>query len=231
MITKPLPHDLDAERAVIGSLMVNPAAIDEIRPILKSGDIYRDEHRALFDCVLDMHGRGLPLDPVTVQDELEKRGTLESVGGFAEITRFYQYIESATHAAHYAKIVAEHGKRRRLIWAGEQVAGLGYDEKVSPDVIRDKAEKWIGQATPLVARTMDHVGAGLEAFIDKQSLMESGEGDFAIPAALKSVDDALGGYTRGECTVFSAPTGEGKTAFAFQELLDKARRGFGAAYV
>jgi replicative DNA helicase len=49
-LTRPLPHDLDAERALIGALMVNPDAINDVRPILKSGDIYRDEHRALFDC-------------------------------------------------------------------------------------------------------------------------------------------------------------------------------------
>jgi replicative DNA helicase len=231
MNTRPLPHDLDAERALIGSLMINPAAIDDIRPILKSGDIYRDEHRALFDTVLDMHARGLPLDPVTIQDELEKRNALESVGGFAEITRFYQYVESAAHAAHYAKIVAEHGARRNQVKVATKVIELAHDETKSPEKTREWAEHWLLKTTPLVARTMDHVGAGLEAFIDKQALMESGEGDFAIPAALKSIDDGLGGYTRGECTVFSAPTGEGKTAFAFQELLDKARRGFGAAYV
>jgi replicative DNA helicase len=168
---------------------------------------------------------------VTIQDDLERRDKLADVGGFAEITRFYQYVESAAHAAHYASIVAEHGKRRRLVWAGEQIGQLAHDNKVKPDDISDKAEKWLRQATPLVARTMDHVGAALEDFVEKQAQIEAGESTFFIPAALKSVDDKLGGYARGECTVFSAPTGEGKTAFAFQELLDKARRGFGAAYV
>jgi replicative DNA helicase len=230
MNTRPLPHDLDAERALIGALMINPAAIDDIRPILKSGDIYRDEHRALFDTVLDMHARGLPLDPVTIQDELEKRDALESVGGFAAITRFYQYVESAAHAAHYAKIVAEHGARRRLIWTSDQITDAVYKEQPLEE-IRTKAEKWLGQSTPMVTRTVDHIGAALEGMLEKQAQIESGESQFFLPCALQSMERAFGGYARGECTVISAPTGEGKTALALQEFLDKARRGYAAAYV
>jgi replicative DNA helicase len=231
MITKPLPHDLDAERALIGSLMIDPRAIDEIRPILKSGDIYRDENRVLFDTLLDMHGRGLPLDPVTVQDELEKAGNLEKIGGFAEITRHFQYVPTALHAAQYAAIVAEHGKRRRQAWTGERLIEGAHDPTVSPEQLRVKAEKWLAQSTPMVARTVDHIGAALEGMLEKQSQIESGESQFFLPCALESMERAFGGYARGECTVLSAPTGEGKTALALQEFLDKARRGYAAAYV
>jgi replicative DNA helicase len=236
MNTRPLPHDLDAERALIGALMINPNAINDIRPILKSGDIYRDENRILFDTLLDMHERGLPLDPITVQDELEKQphpkhgNALIAIGGFAEITRHFQYVPTALHATRYAQIVAEHGARRRLLWTSEQITEATYKEEPL-DLIRQKADRWLGQSTPMVARTVDHIGAALEGMLEKQAQIESGESQFFLPCALQSMERAFGGYARGECTVLSAPTGEGKTALALQEFLDKARRDYSAVYV
>lgn len=230
MNIRPMPFDLDAERALIGSLMINPDAIDAVRPILKSGDLYRDESRVMFDTILQLHERGAGLDPVTVCDALEKADALEKVGGFAEVTRYFQYVPSALHAEHYAAIVAEHGARRRLIWTADQITDAVHKEAPLSE-IRTKAENWLAQATPMVHRTVDHIGTALEGMIEKQAQLESGESQFFIPCALASMEHAFGGYARGECTVFSAPTGEGKTALALQELLDKARRGLSAAYV
>ncbi len=227
---RPLPYDIDAERALLGSLMVDPSVITAIRPILKTGDLYRDEHKVLFETLLDLHERGFGLDPVTVCDALEKAGTLEKAGGFADITRFFQYVPTALHAEHYAQIVAEHGARRRLIWTADKITEAVYDEQPL-EVIRQKADKWLGQSTPMVSRTIDHIGAALEQMAEKQAQIEAGTAQYFIPAALHDVERAFGGYARGELTVFSAPTGEGKTAFGLQELLDKARRGYGAVYV
>lgn len=237
MSTRPLPYDMDAERALIGSMMANPAIINEVRPILKSGDIYRDENKVLFECLLDMQERGLPLDPVTVQDELEKRpakghdNALAAIGGFAEITRHFQYVPTALNAPQYATITAEHGARRRYIKGFEKGIEACYNPTIPPMQILQRLEQWMGRAAPTMARTIDHIGAALEGMLEKQAQIESGESQFFIPCALQSMEHAFGGYARGECTVFSAPTGEGKTALALQEFLDKARRGFSAAYV
>ncbi len=78
------------------------------------------------------------------------------------ISATFQYVPTALrHAEHYAQIVAEHGARRRLIWTADKITEAVYDEQPL-EVIRQKADKWLGQSTPMVSRTIDHIGAALE---------------------------------------------------------------------
>jgi replicative DNA helicase len=221
---------LEAEEAVLGSLMIDNSSIIKIIPILKEGDFYREKHQYIFEAIRVLHECGCPCDPVTLTDEIERKGQLGDVGGPAAITELFQRVPTALHVEYYAGIVAEFGALRRLVWVGEATAAAAH-ERESVTAIRQKIEKWLGQAAPLVRNTIDHINPAITDALYQLEQIRNGESDYFLPSFSHDVDRVLGGYARGECTVIGNFTGNGKTAWALQELRDKARRGFGGVYV
>ena len=134
------PHNLDAEVSVLGSMLLSKDAIAEVNEIVGADDFYRGAHRTLFEAVCDLYDRGEPVDPVTLGDELEGRGTLESVGGVVAISDLISRVPTAANAAYYARIVAEQALRRRLIDAGTQITRIGYDGEHGAEEAVDSAE-------------------------------------------------------------------------------------------
>lgn len=122
----PVPQDLDAERSVIGSMLLKPAAITDVLEHVKPHDFYRPAHEQIFDVALDLFGRGDPVDPITVADELRKRGTLRRVGGQAYLHDLVAAVATTSNADYYAEIVHERAVMRRLIAAGETITQIGY---------------------------------------------------------------------------------------------------------
>lgn len=221
---------VEAEEAVLGSLMIDNASIVKIIPILKGGDFYRDKHQWIFEAIKTLHSKGNPCDPVTLTDELERVGRLGDAGGPAAVTELFMRVPTALHVEYYANIVAEFGALRRLVWVSEETAAAAH-RRESVAAIRQKIEKWLGQAAPLVRNTIDHINPAIVDALYQLDQIRDGESDYFLPSFSHDVDRVLGGYARGECTVIGNFTGNGKTAWALQEGRDKARRGFGVVYV
>lgn len=229
-IDRPMPYNLEAEQAVLGSLMIDNTAINKIQHILKTGDFYRTEHQIIFDTLLTLFERNEPADTLTMGDELERNGQLQEIGGPAALSELFLSVVTAFNVEHYANIVADYGARRRLIWAGEQITQAAYTN-APVDKIRDKAEKWIGQASVNTRRTIDHVGSALTDAFAQLDQIQNSKSNFFLPCMLHDVERTVEGFARGECTVLGNFTGNGKTAWALQELMDKARRGFSGVYI
>lgn len=225
-----LPYNMDAELALVGSILVDPAALPKVRSILKTGDLYRKENQTLYTALLEMSDSGIDVDYVTLQEYLEAQGKYEEVGGFAGVAKLMDYIPTSAHVEHYANIVAKHGAQRRVLWALEKTKEAIYND-VPLETIRIKLEHWMGQATPLVRNTIDHAAHGVSDALIQLEQIEAGTSDFFLPCALHEFERAFGGYARGEVTVIGNFTGNGKTAFGLQEALDKARRGYGVMYI
>lgn len=221
---------LEAEEAVLGSLMIDNASIIKIKPILKEGDFYREKHQFLFETIKSLHERGCPCDPVTITDELERVGRLGDCGGPAAVTEFFMRVPTAIHVVYYANIVAELGALRRMVWVGTETAAAAY-RRESVAAIRQKVEKWLGQAAPLIRNTIDHINPAIEDALAQLQQIRDGQSNYFLPCSLHDVEHAFGGFVRGECTVLGNFTGGGKTAFALQEGRDKAQRGYGVVYV
>ena len=137
------PHNLDAETSVLGAMLLSKDAIAEVSELVGPADFYRGAHRTLYEAVRDLYDRGEPVDPVTLADELEHRGTLEDVGGAVGITDLVSRVPTAANALYYARIVAEQALRRRLIDAGTDITRLGYDAAKGTDEAVDAAEQRI----------------------------------------------------------------------------------------
>lgn len=142
------PHDPAAEQSVLGALMLNRDVILDVAGVLDVADFYLPRHQAVYDCVLDLHSRGEPVDPITVSAELERRGELGRVGGGPYLHTLTAIVPTATNAGYYAEIVADKAKARRLIEAGTRLAARAAMPGVDLDELRAEHQAAIATHTP-----------------------------------------------------------------------------------
>jgi len=138
---KMIPHNVGAEEAVLGSLLIDPEALFRVSPFLKGEDFYIQKNSWIYDATLALHERREPIDFVTLCDELERQGQLEEAGGTAYITQLINAVPSAIHVESYGRIVEQAAIRRRLISAASQIAQLAYQETEEIDLTVDQAEQ------------------------------------------------------------------------------------------
>ena len=140
------PHNLDAEKAVLGALLTNGsnsgAVVDTVTSILKSEDFYRDAHRIIYDAILEIVHANKTADFITVGEELDRRKRLDAVGGLAYITSLANESVSYNVEEH-AKIISEKAQLRRLIDAGNKIVGMTYAGEDEPTAILNKAEQMV----------------------------------------------------------------------------------------
>src|SRR5207248_2708175 len=122
------PQNLDAERSVLGGVLLDNAALNEILELLKPEDFYRDAHRKVFEAMCGLSSRGEPIDRVTLKDELTALGAYEAVGGEDFVDLLDKLVPSAANLMYYARIVHEKALARRVIEAAHAIATQGYEQ-------------------------------------------------------------------------------------------------------
>lgn len=135
------PQNLEAEQAVLGSMIIERAAIERAAEILKPEDFYRDAHREIFETILALAERDEPVDTITLSDELRTRSLLDRVGGQMYLLILMEAPSTAANIEYYAKLVEEKSILRRLQDAGSQISGLAYSEFDAIDEVVDRAER------------------------------------------------------------------------------------------
>src|SRR5438093_435552 len=191
------PHDLDAEMSILGSILLDPLSIAKVLQFLHPEDFYRENNGQIFRAALDLFAAGEPIDNVTLASQLQTMGLLDRVGGRAQLASMQSAVPTAANIEYYGRIVKEKAYKRRLISAGGNIAGFGYDDSV-------EAEDAINQAQSLVfgvaddrdqrelARLYDLLGPAMERI---SILMESGQGVVGIPSGFHDLDRMTGGFT------------------------------------
>lgn len=152
------PQDIDAERAVLGSILIDRDAMTEVADFLAPGDFCRPVHAAIFEAMSALARAGQPVDVVTVASELDRVGELQSAGGASYLSLLGNHTPTAAHVVQYARIVADAARSRGLISAAGKIAELGYardPDAVSraTEILRDTAARRLMPATDIVART------------------------------------------------------------------------------
>lgn len=137
------PQDLEAEQAVLGSMLIERPAIEKAAEILKPEDFYREAHRVIFEAMLALAERDEPVDLITLPDELKIRNVFENVGGFGYLQNLMEAPSTAANIEHYARIVEEKAILRRLLDAGIQIQGLAYQEYEKIEDVVDRAERTV----------------------------------------------------------------------------------------
>ncbi|HUR13956.1 MAG TPA: replicative DNA helicase [Mycobacteriales bacterium] len=207
------PQDNAAEQSVLGGMLLNKDAIADVVEIVRSQDFYRPAHQIVFDVVLDLYGRGEPVDPITVGAELTKNGDVGRVGGLPYLHTLMSSVPTAANAGYYAKIVAELAILRRLVEAGTRIVQLGYSAEGSEvDDIVDRAQQAIYDVTErrtsedytllsdLMSPTMDE----LETIGGRNGLMSG------VPTGFHDLDQLTNGLHPGQMIVIAGRPGLGK---------------------
>src|SRR5436309_13734169 len=138
-----LPHNLEAEKSVLGAILIDNQAFNHAAELIDSRDFFRDAHRRIFEKMIVLSERGDAIDLITLKEELARAGELEEVGGPAYIASLADGVPRSANVEHYARIVKEKSTLRSVIHAANQILADAYHAEEDADLILDGAEKKI----------------------------------------------------------------------------------------
>jgi replicative DNA helicase len=215
------PQDVAAEQAVLGGMLLSKDAIADVVEVLRGHDFYRPAHETVYEAVLDLYGRGEPADPLTVADELKKRGELGRIGGAPYLHTLVSSVPTAANAGFYAAIVREHALLRRLVEAGTRIVQMGYGGDGEADDIVDRAQAEVYSVTD--RRTSEDylpLGDIMEGTLDEIEAIGSRGGQMVgVPTGFADLDALTNGLHPGQMIVIAARPAIGKSTLG----LDIAR--------
>ena len=135
-----LPHDIEAEEAVVGALLIDSDSFLRVSHLIKPEDFYRERNRSCFASCVDLFQRSEPIDQVTLARELSRSNQLETVGGMAYLSHLISITPNSANAEHYAQLIARTATMRRLIDAASRISALGYEDTEDVDATLRRAE-------------------------------------------------------------------------------------------
>jgi replicative DNA helicase len=209
-----LPHNLDAERSVLGAILVHNDAFNLAAQVINSRDFYRDAHRRIFDKMVALSERNQAIDFVTLKEELSKSGDLDEVGGPAYVASLSDGVPRATNVEYYARIVKEKSTLRSLIYAANKILTNAYEAEQEPEVILDQAESAIFSVADERMRggfvpMRDLVR---ENFPKIEQLFEQKRLITGVPTGYVDLDEITRGFQRGDLIIVAARPSMGKTS-------------------
>ena len=142
-IVRMLPNDIEAEQAILGSLIIDKDAIATVLETINAEDFYREDNKEIFSAICDLFETSKPIDLLTIKEQLRLRGTLDAVGGIAYIAELSTKVPTSANVGYYAKIVEEKSLLRKLIRASTDIVNMGYAADEEVQTIVDSAEKKI----------------------------------------------------------------------------------------
>lgn len=217
------PHNLDAEMAFLGSIMLRPDAIYEVMDIVSPNSLYFEKHKLIFEAMLDLFSKREPIDILSLTSRLKEKGLLERVGGTTFLTELTTTVPSSANVKHYAEIIRKKFMMRELIAASEHISHLGFNEAGELEEILDSAEKKIFNITQHFSSTENFKDLTplLQEAVDRFHKLSSAEHELrGVETGFKSLDDILGGFQKSDLIILAARPSVGKTALA----LDIARK-------
>lgn len=226
-------HSRDAERSVLGAIMLAPASVNQVLDRLSSSDFYVPAHQSVYDAVVRLSDEGQPVDAITVSETLRKSGELDRIGGLKFLTDLSQSVATAANIEYYSQIVEEQALRRRLLQAGAEIGEIAARDSEEISLMLDQAEQ-------AVFRVSDkRIGAGLRPigqFIDAElerieELEGTDSGVTGLSTGFIDLDEKLAGFHPGNLVVIAARPGMGKSALALNICRNVAVREDGTVAV
>jgi replicative DNA helicase len=220
-----VPHSQEAEEAVIGAVMINPEAYYDVAQFLQAGDFYIHRHQWIWEAFTRLHERRIPIDLLTVSEELDQMGHLAEVGGPAYLTTLINAVPTSLHAEAYGRRVEETALRRRMLTAANDIAKLAYQENASVDSVMDEAEKAIfGVSERRMTRDLQSIQQVLSDYYDRiDQLANRDEETLGVPTGFIDLDRLLGGLQPSDLLIVAGRPGMGKTAFMLSAAKNAAQ--------
>jgi len=216
------PQNIDAEKAMLGSVIIKSESIFEVLEHVNESSFYSDKHQIIFKSMMDLFQKNEPIDLLTLSVELKNKKELESIGGETYLAELSALVPSAANIEYYTKIVAEKATKRHLIRASEVINAIGYDEEESTEVSIDKAEKEIFEVSKNIGNAEFHqISDSLKDSYERlEKLQEGGDKIRGVASGFHSIDYKLSGFQPSDLIILAARPSVGKTSLA----LDIARK-------
>ncbi len=210
------PHDIEAEQAVIGSMLTDKDAVVSAIEVLKEDDFYRDDNKAIYSAILNLYNRAEPIDIITVKAELEAMGKFEQVGGLEYLAELPEKVPTTANSMKYIKIVEEKSTLRNLIKTANEIIELGYDPTEDVDDIMEGAEKKIFN----IMQNKNQKGYSamkdilVDSFTQLEELYNRKQHITGVPSGFTDLDYRTAGFHGSDLILIAARPAMGKSAFA-----------------
>ena len=210
------PHDIEAEQAVIGSMLTDKDAVVSAIEVLKEDDFYRDDNKAIYSAILNLYNRAEPIDIITVKAELEAMGKFEQVGGLEYLAELPEKVPTTANSMKYIKLVEEKSTLRNLIKTANEIIELGYDPTEDVDDIMEGAEKKIFN----IMQNKNQKGYSamkdilVDSFTQLEELYNRKQHITGVPSGFTDLDYRTAGFHGSDLILIAARPAMGKSAFA-----------------
>ncbi len=213
-LKKTPPHSLEAERAVLGGILINNAFLNPVLSIISSEDFYKDAHRKIFDKIVSLIDKGMPADLVTLTEELRRSGLLEDVGGAAYVSSLLDGVHRQINVEYYARIIKEKALLRRLIFSSAKIISAGFEEKEDADELLNEAQAEIIEvAEQRVKPGFIHISQLVKPALDIVARRIEQKGAVTgVPTGFRDLDNLTSGFHPSDFIVIAARPSMGKTA-------------------
>lgn len=218
------PHNEEAERSALGACMLSKEALMDVAEEVRAEDFYNESHREIFNSIMRLYRENISVDMLTVCEDLKKQKALDMVGGRTYIGTLTSEVPSTANAGDYAKIVAEKAMMRQLIFASEEIAAKGYEDKEDAEGLINAAESSIFR---IAQKRQKNDYAKIQDVLMKNLKMideaERNQGNvIGLPTGFKALDEKTSGLQKSDLIIIAARPGMGKTAFALNVAAQSA---------
>ena len=220
------PHSLEAEQAVLASVLLNNDLMNDVVEILRADDFYQGAHRTLFSTMVDLYERGRAIDQLTLAESLNARGVANEVGGLSYLSELIHNVPTTANVVDYARLVKEKSILRSMIAVAQQITNSAFQGVGEVDDFLDKTEQAIFAIAEEKIKPSYYSMAemGKEAMREIEKLYEKKEMITGVPSGFRDLDRLTAGFQKADMVVIAARPGMGKTAFSLNVALHAALR-------
>jgi replicative DNA helicase len=220
-----LPHHREAEEAVLGSVLVNPEVYYDVAHFLAGDDFFLHRNRWVWEAFNSLNEQRLPIDLLTVSEELSRQKRLEESGGPAYLTSLINNVPTSIHAEAYGRLVQETATRRRLLEAANQIARLAYQtETLIDDVVNDAEKAVFGVSERRLTHDLEPIRQVLSEYYDRiDYLARHRDETIGVPTGFIDLDRLLGGLQPSDLLIIAGRPGQGKSGFCLSAAKNAAQ--------
>src|SRR3990170_6666307 len=210
------PHSPEAEKSVLGALLLDKDAIIAVAEFLKTDDFYDERHQEIYECAIELYEERVPIDVLTISEKLKKRKVLKKVGGVSFLVELANQVPTAAHVEHYGRIVKDAATKRSLMKAASTLVELSMDEGMAAEELLDKAESEVFSLTQRqLGGSFTAVREALSDSFDRlDELHKQAGGLRGITTGFSELDDTLAGFQKSNLIILASRPGVGKTSLA-----------------
>lgn len=230
--SKTLPQNIEAEQTVLAACLLSTGVFEEVSLKLRPEDFFRPAHRIIFETMRDMNARSIPIDVISVADNLEANSQLEAVGGRVYLLDLANNTFALTSWQHHCEIVGRDAMRRQLLLASATISSLAYDSPADPKELISQAEATLFGVTEKAVNSSFKDIKTLIIEANDQITEMANRGDIlqGVPTGFKDVDQLFNGLRGGQLLILAARPGVGKSSFAMNLAVNAAKQGSTVAF-